>query len=121
MKQMHMTSKITDQQKDELIDLNYNQRGFHVGIKKMFELLREKEPDAKISDRYLANRLELQPSYQMLIFRCLVLSPRLVCSVLSPRLALGSTSHPLLQQILYMNLIGAIGNIYLLHCRLLSD
>lgn len=60
-----MKSKFTDQQKDELIDLYYNQRGFQVGIKKLFELLREKEPEAKISYRYVGNWLKQQPSYQI--------------------------------------------------------
>ena len=58
-------SKITDNQKDEVINDYFKNKGFQVGIKKLYLLLREKEPDYKISYRYVANWLKNQSVYQI--------------------------------------------------------
>jgi len=60
-----MKTKVTEQEKDQLLNSYYNTRGYQVGIRRLYELLKEKEPDAAISHRYVSNWLKTQPNYQI--------------------------------------------------------
>ena len=58
-------SKITSEQKNELLHTYYYDRGYQFGIRKLYELLKVQEPDYKISYRYVKKWLDNQVPYQI--------------------------------------------------------
>ena len=58
-------SKITDTEKNEVIHKYYYERGYQVGIKKLYEVLKREQPDYKISYRYVKKWLDEQVTYQI--------------------------------------------------------
>ena len=56
---------MNDDEKDNILEDVYYEQGYQFGIKKIYELLKQTYPIAKISFRYVKGWLEKQPSYQI--------------------------------------------------------
>lgn len=58
-------NKHTDTDKDEVIHKYYYERGYQVGIKKLYEVLKREQAEYKISYRYVKSWLDKQVPYQI--------------------------------------------------------